>query len=989
MDGIHMGEQQIKRERKEIQTQTVDKDKYQHPRMEMKDNGLWYEKNTFQEKSGIGYVRQTIEKEMGILNNPYLNIDKIRTSDNPQDRQKKLHYARGTQLFNDGHNVLELDLAGTGFKEFRAEQKGFHGKNKEDKAKIEAQYGKSRSEALKYVKIRDKEQENGVTKRRVTIAGSLGFLGANAGDYKIENARQYAFNEAVTYLFGIFEQWRDKWGQDTVPDEKAVHVLLRGHSRGGVGAIESAMMIKKWVDEVYPQYSSLVKFEITQLDPVAGIGSNWGTHEKVDHDAMYTSKMMKALGDSAETTVMYSIHADYKYGFTPQLIRGAKRVILTPFKHSMGQENVDKTQGKKHRTGYTDAGTGEVYRGAAINELPEGVYYLDEQNTLVKMESYEQASHILDELLKDTSGQEARHEVIRASVKDWFEKRSMNIPGALDDLTQDERKTWGISFKDSTLMKSIKDSAGDFKKNLGVWAPTHPAFFKQYMEHFKENYDDLMRNCEEYIKTRNPDSDAGIRRLERVKAVRNQLLVYRNVFDMKYEELERKLLEKDQDFFQKERSENCTLGDILNIVGELNINVKESRPQPEEKELEKNKQYGNLLVTYDQSQQYGMEETNDKSAKWLYTLRHHSGSRRYENLHFEKARGTLFKQEPSIKDVTGAGLGDEKFLTELGVLAMKDPQKIMDCMIDRGDTVTVRFYKNRFNILKDMPRELRNILLQKDPQLLISDSRERMEKGEQGVIPAEQRLMIHLLTTRLPAQSKSDTYPVGMERLRKMMPMEDNLCHIDEICALTEKMAKDTRLKPVVDAMMNKAATKEKKFTRVRSDDEKMKSVIRAAMQALNDMQEDDFQDIMNLYGRELAKYAHFKPVPVYVTVNKSIATNQKGDVEPQGNELWVRIMEKAYAASGLAINQNMNLRDETMLKGKDKLVYNQILFFVVLSAHRELVGKVNEHDYKKVLKQQGIDLEPYQKEAQKYMDQGYSALTNCDARFVARHITG
>ena len=71
-----MGEQQIRRERKEIQTQTVDKDKYQHPRMEMKDNGLWYEKSTFQEKSGIGYVRQTIEKEMGKLNNPYLNIDK-------------------------------------------------------------------------------------------------------------------------------------------------------------------------------------------------------------------------------------------------------------------------------------------------------------------------------------------------------------------------------------------------------------------------------------------------------------------------------------------------------------------------------------------------------------------------------------------------------------------------------------------------------------------------------------------------------------------------------------------------------------------------------------------------------------------------------------------------------------------------------------------------------------------------------------------------
>lgn len=984
-----MGEQQIKREQKEIQTQTIEKGKYQHPRMEMKDNGLWYEKSKFQEKAKIGYVRQAVEKEMGNLNNPYLNIDKIRASDNPQERQAKLHYARGTQLFNDGYNVLELDLAGTGFKEFRAEQKGFHGKNKEDQAKIDEQYGKSRSKDQKYVKIRDKKQENGVTKRRVTVAGSLGFLGANAGDYKIENARQYGFNEAVTYLTGIFKQWGEKWGKDAVPDEKAIHILLRGHSRGGVGAVESAMMIKNFVDNEYPQYSSLVKFEITQLDPVAGIGSNSGTHEKVDHDAKHTAKMMKALGKSAETTVMYSIHTDYKYGFTPQLIRGAKRVILTPFKHSMGQENIDRTQDKAHRTGYTDAKTGEVYRGAAINELPEGVYYLDEQNTLVKMESYEQASHILDELLKDTKGQEDRHEVIRASVRDWFEKRGMNIPGALDDLTRDERKTWGISFKDSTLMESIKDSAQGFKGNLGTLAPTNPAFFKQYMENFRENYGQLMKDCNTYIKAKNPNSDAGIRRLERVKSVRNQLTVYRKVFDMKYEDLKRKLLEKNPDFFKSERSEKYTLGDILNIVGELNLNAKEDRPQPEEKELEQHKQYGNLFVPLNESLQYNVNATNDKDAKWLYTLQHHSENGRYENLHFEKAKGTLFKHEPSIKDVTKAGLSDEKFLTELGVLAMKDPQKIMDCMIDRGDTVTVRFYKNRYNILKDLSKELRNVLLQKNPQLLVSDSQKRMEKGEQGVIPAEQRLLIHLLTTRMPAEKKSDTYPVGMERLKKMMPVEENLCHIDEICSLVEKMAKDTRLKPVIDAMMRQAAMKEKELTRVKSDDEKMQSVIVAAMRALNDMKEDDFNDIMNLYGKELSKYAHSKPVPVYVTVNKSVVTDKEGDVEPQGNELWVRIMEKAYAASGLCISQNTNLRDESLLKGKDKLVFNQIMYFMVLNDHVELVGEVDEHNYKQILRERGIDLTPYQEKAQQYMSQGYSALMNCDTRFVAGHITG
>ena len=56
----------------------------------------------------------------------------------------------------------------------------------------------------------------------------------------------------------------------------------------------------------------------------------------------------------------------------------------------------------------------EVYRSSGINELDEGVYIVDEQNTLIRIEDIATLENILNEFLKDIDTQKERTEIIKA-----------------------------------------------------------------------------------------------------------------------------------------------------------------------------------------------------------------------------------------------------------------------------------------------------------------------------------------------------------------------------------------------------------------------------------------------------------------------------------------------------------------------------------------------------------------------------------------------
>lgn len=219
-----------------------------------------------------------------------------------------------------------------------------------------------------------------------------------------------------------------------------------------------AMMIQYWINENLPMLKDLIRFETIQYDPVPGphldeektrISLVGGTEKEKEQLA---KKKMAPLRESANTTVVYSM--DTQYGnldlfvpggsFTPQIVKGVKRLILSPYNHSVSLRNVDSSQGEKkdknkekdkdkdaHRAGYTYAkkdASGKIkadfYRSSGLNELDEGVFVADEDGILKKMDTCDDVMRFLDLVYKESGDkrQWRRHDAIREAVKAWFDQ---------------------------------------------------------------------------------------------------------------------------------------------------------------------------------------------------------------------------------------------------------------------------------------------------------------------------------------------------------------------------------------------------------------------------------------------------------------------------------------------------------------------------------------------------------------------------------------
>ncbi|MCD8069671.1 MAG: hypothetical protein LUE87_12480, partial [Lachnospiraceae bacterium] len=386
----------------------------------------------------IGSVRDAVRNVLG--RNPYEALDALRSEERADMRRTRLHHSRGTRLAMGANEVLEFDIAGSGFKQFRSEHYGVKGKsniedylqnakkvkwynrlfgfipgiksareirefNKAELRRVENELREKRERAgggpVVYTRDEDLVRRYGEAqqisgrrrkhirkavspekqdKTRITMAGPLEMSGArNSGDYSIENLREYIKQMGVDYI------QQTTGNQNWLDHPHDIWIRLRGHSRGGVATIEGAMMIKKWVHDNMPDFEQHIRFDVTQFDPVPGFGSATGENERVDMTDQNviregTAEMMP-LGNAAETTVVYSMHTDHPLWFTPQEVAHTKRIILTPNKHSVGLDVTDRQQSSQekdaHRAAFTAAATGAAYRLSSLNEMPEGVYVLD------------------------------------------------------------------------------------------------------------------------------------------------------------------------------------------------------------------------------------------------------------------------------------------------------------------------------------------------------------------------------------------------------------------------------------------------------------------------------------------------------------------------------------------------------------------------------------------------------------------------------------
>ena len=116
---------QVRREEeKSLQLQQQEKYVYQHSTKEQAFTLV--EKSAYTMKH-VDNVRNLVSKYMP---GAYEHIDDIREAEHVDQRAVNIHYSRGASYLqeNSKNKVLEFDIAGSGFKQFRAMHKGFHGK---------------------------------------------------------------------------------------------------------------------------------------------------------------------------------------------------------------------------------------------------------------------------------------------------------------------------------------------------------------------------------------------------------------------------------------------------------------------------------------------------------------------------------------------------------------------------------------------------------------------------------------------------------------------------------------------------------------------------------------------------------------------------------------------------------------------------------------------------------------------------------------------
>ncbi|MCR5102179.1 MAG: hypothetical protein K6B41_12550 [Butyrivibrio sp.] len=450
----------------------------------------------------------------------------------PEIKKLELHSSLGSRYANQGSDVLEFDMAGSGFKEPPKRYKYFTGKGKykmkyadgtekefnfskghktiskferflgffkksyiHKKKKKYEEYNKEYDEAFKeyeetygyripienkvhkYIRMKSTTNELGATKTKYSLAGPLGLLSKgilNIGTYGITNLQKYVRTLGKNWLTPRLDKMKEEYekdGEDALSKMKPIHIIVNSHSRGAVAATPAMLAINQWIYSTYPEkIANMVKFDIRSNDPVPGRpstiirgntrlikkaalkGNITGTgiydkdgNELTDKEVAKDNKrpfekrkgVYRALNkENTRHTVVYSMQADYSFFFRPTELISADRLIITPFTHSINLTTTgdtkrvsdDKTK-QMHHEAFVDFKNNQAYRQVAINDLTKGVYIVNENSQLIKLDNAEQFDKIIETYVKDASiihTQYPRKRVLKRLVRKWFENNEEN-----------------------------------------------------------------------------------------------------------------------------------------------------------------------------------------------------------------------------------------------------------------------------------------------------------------------------------------------------------------------------------------------------------------------------------------------------------------------------------------------------------------------------------------------------------------------------------
>ena len=480
-------------------------------------------RNKHERKHGLKSIRDAIRSVFSHRSqDQFKKYDELVTS--TEEEKVELHHSLGTKLMANGELVMELDIAGSGFKHFRSQQKGFKGKDipsdSENFKKTigERIFGKDKGIFMKKKKVKDQDGQTKEMKRfNMSGPGGLDF-----GDFNTDEIKNHIIVLGSNYFINTFND--ERWKANPVN----VNLNIQGHSRGAVATAEAVKFLLEFVQEKFPQYKDYVKINMIQHDPVPG-GDNL-TGEKVAID-------MRGVKDMTNSTTVCSLYTEHTVlQFTPQEVRGQQRIILCNEHHSVGMDEGDASQkdvnGKQvvHRKALFDSKTGEAYRGSGVAELDKAVFMEDEHGVLVRMRSYAQAMQVINYSLKGKINEHGRKSVIEHMVKNWFidneyvdetetdeefAEETIRVDAIIDEL-------FDMDEKDSTLMEVLKSSIMGVKNGRSRFIDNGEYPSAHAKEMMMTMYEGAIRHCKEYMEQKNPYTPTGQKRLEMVSDILSQ-----------------------------------------------------------------------------------------------------------------------------------------------------------------------------------------------------------------------------------------------------------------------------------------------------------------------------------------------------------------------------------------------------------------------------------------------------------------------------------
>ena len=454
-------------------------------------------------------VRRVILQNLGTERYKKIDDLKVKPAGSKIDGENiKLNHATGTKLLAEGQDVIEFNVAVNDHKQVFMPHRAVEGikvkhgnakwkeeekvrwfnkskfltwtglcktqdqiekKNKilrENRAKAEAEgktanqkmdevYGKKYEEkvagkTLNQLRVKHTVNNKDKTdKTRFNIIGSTG-----SGKYSEEKLEKYIFELGRSVLKSKIDMW--EWKDDKDLEQfKKINIVLQGHDTGGAAVALGAMRIKKWLSDVHPRFLNKVDFQIIQHDPTSRMDGAVGNLAEINHDPV-SDKLAKKdpnympLGESANTTVIYSMHNMRGQCFVPQKVKGAKRVILTMGDHDVNLSKTDKTAEKETRQTYFAEKDGKVeaFRASGLGELEEGIFIADDNNNLIKLNNLEEYDILMKRLLKNTVDQKDRHKAIRSVVKDWF--------GSAEPVAEEKKAEKKVEAKDDEFERGIR-----------------------------------------------------------------------------------------------------------------------------------------------------------------------------------------------------------------------------------------------------------------------------------------------------------------------------------------------------------------------------------------------------------------------------------------------------------------------------------------------------------------------------------------------------